>query len=95
MAAEHSAGRSVNALEEANEQRSLETSSRNRKRAATALMRLGADCPHEWEDVATEVILHSEYSWSQIASKLGLTRGQAVHRFRRLLSAANVDDTGT
>jgi len=91
MAAEQSAGRSMDARQEASEQRTREAASRNRKLAATALMRLGADCKHEWEDVATEVILHSEYSWSQIASKLGLTRDQAVYRFRQLLSAAGVD----
>jgi DNA-binding GntR family transcriptional regulator len=53
-------------------------------------MRLGADCPPECEEVATEVILHSEYSWTQIAARLGVTRGQAVYRFRRLLAAAGV-----
>lgn len=82
------------ALRAANMQRTMEASSRNRKMAATALMRLGADCPPEWEDVATEVILHSEYSWSQIARRLGVTRGQAVYRFRRLLIAADVTDGG-
>jgi hypothetical protein len=69
----------------------MESSGQNRKLAAAALMRLGADCPPEWEDVATEVILHSQYSWSQIAHRLGVTRGQAVYRFRRLLIAAGVD----
>ncbi|HEY2690692.1 MAG TPA: hypothetical protein VGJ50_19785 [Streptosporangiaceae bacterium] len=44
--------------------------------------------------MATELILHSQYSWSQIAHRLGVTRGQAVYRFRRLLSAAGVDDSG-
>jgi hypothetical protein len=39
-------------------------------------MRLGDDCPVAWEDVATELILHSQYSWSEIASRLGVTRGQ-------------------
>jgi hypothetical protein len=91
MAADGSAERPTDALRAANDQRTLEASSRNRKLAAAALMRMGADCPREWEDVATEVILHSEYSWSQIASKLGVTRSQAVYRFRRLLSAAEVD----
>ena len=80
------------ALQVANEQRTMEASGRNRKLAAAALMRLGADCPPEWEDVATEVILHSQYSWSQIASRLGVTRGQAVYRFQRLLIAAGLDD---
>jgi hypothetical protein len=78
----------------ADEQRAIEASRRNRKLAATALMRMGGDCPPEWEDVATELILHSQYSWSQIARRLGVTRGQAVYRFRRLLSAADVDDSG-
>jgi len=82
------------ALQVANEQRTMEASGRNRKLAAAALMRLGADCPPEWEDVATEVILHSQYSWSQIAHRLGVTRGQAVYRFRRLLLAAGVDSVG-
>ena len=82
------------ALQAANEQRTMEASARNRKLAATALMRLGSECPPEWEDVATEVILHSQYSWSQIADRLGVTRGQAVYRFRRLLLAAGVDGTG-
>jgi hypothetical protein len=83
------------ALQVANQQRTMEASGRNRKLAAAALMRLGADCPPEWEDVATEVILHSQYSWSQIAHRLGVTRGQAVYRFRRLLIAAGVDGTGS
>src|SRR5215472_3567246 len=92
MAVEQPAGQAHPALQAANEQRSMEASSRNRKLAAAALMRLGADCRPEWEDVATEVILHSQYSWSQIASRLGVTRGQAVYRFRRLLIAAGVDE---
>ena len=91
MAVEQSAGHVHEALQAANEQRSMEASSRNRKLAAAALMRLGADCRPEWEDVATEVILHSQCSWSQIASRLGVTRGQAVYRFRQLLIAAGVD----
>ena len=92
MAVQESAGHVHEALQAANEQRSMESSSRNRKLAAAALMRLGADCRPEWEDVATEVILHSQYSWSEIASRLGVTRGQAVYRFRRLLIAAGVDE---
>jgi hypothetical protein len=92
MAVEQPAGQAHQALQAANEQRSMEASSRNRKLAAAALMRLGADCRTEWEDVATEVILHSQYSWSQIAHRLGMTRGQAVYRFQQLLSAAGVDD---
>lgn len=95
MTEQEPAGRPHEALQEANEQRTIEASHRNRKLAATALMRLGGDCPEEWEDVATEVILHSQYSWSEIAGKLGVTRGQAIYRFRRLLSAAGVDDGGT
>ncbi len=94
MALQESAGRSHQALHAANERRSLDASHRNRKLAATALMRLGDDCPTEWEDVALELILHSQYSWSQIARRLGVTRGQAVYRFRRLLSAAGVEDNG-
>lgn len=94
MALQESAGRSHQALHEANERRSIEASHRNRKLAATALMRLGEDCPTEWEDVAIELILHSQYSWSQIARRLGATRGQVVYRFRRLLRAAGVDDNG-
>jgi len=78
------------ALHDANEQRTIEAAGRNRKLAAAALLRLGADCPLECEEVATEVILHSEYSWTQIAERLGVTRGQAVYRFRRLLTAAGV-----
>jgi hypothetical protein len=99
MTAEGPAGRSREALQAANERlqaaserRTLEASSRNRKLAATALLRLGRECPPEWEDVATEVILHSQYPWSEIARRLGLTRGQAVHRFRHLLIAAGVQD---
>lgn len=93
MAVQETASRSHRALHSANEQRTLEASHRNRKLAATALMRLGGDCPAEWEDVATVLILNSQYSWSQIARKLGVTRGQAVYRFRRLLSAADVEDS--
>lgn len=94
MALQKSTGRSHQALHAANERRSIEACHRNRKLAATALMRLGEDCPTEWEDVAIELILHSQYSWSQIAHRLGVTRGQAVYRFRRLLSAADVEDNG-
>ena len=39
---------SLAALQAANERRTLEASSRNRKLAAAALMRLGADCPRIW-----------------------------------------------
>jgi hypothetical protein len=95
MAEQEPAGDSREALHAASEQRTVEAASRDRKLAATALMRLGADCPPEWEDVATEVILHSQYSWSQIAGRLGVSRGQAVYRFRRLLIAANVSDAST
>lgn len=94
MALQESAGRSHRALQAANERRSIEAAHRNRKLAATALMRMGDDCPTEWEDVAVELILHSQYSWSEIARRLGVTRGQAVYRFRRLLSAAGVEDNG-
>jgi len=52
---------SLAALQAANERRTLEASSRNRKLAAAALMRLGADCPPHLEEVGTEVILHSQY----------------------------------
>jgi hypothetical protein len=90
MGAQQPAQRSYEALHAANEQRSIEAAGRNRKLAAAALMRLGADCPPEYEEVGTEVILHSEYSWTQIAERLGVTRGQAVYRFRRLLAAADV-----
>jgi hypothetical protein len=75
------------------EQRTDEAAQRDRKLAAAALMRLGDECPPEWEDVATELILHSQYSWSQIAHRLGVTRGQAVLRYQRLLSAAGVADS--
>jgi len=95
MTVQEPAQQSHQALQAANEQRTLEAASRNRKLAATALMRLGEDCPPEWEEVATEVILHSENSWSQIARRLGVTRGQAVHRFRRLLIMAGVADGST
>ena len=94
MALQESPGRSHQALHAANERRSIDASHRKRKLAATALMRLGEDCPTEWEDVAMELILHSQYSWSQIARRLGVTRGQAVYRFRRLLTAAGVQDSG-
>lgn len=94
MAVQEPAEHPYQALHAANMQRTMEASSRNRKMAAAALMRLGADCPPEWEDVATEVILHSQYSWTQIARRLGVTRGQAVYRFRRLLLAADVGDGG-
>jgi hypothetical protein len=83
------------ALNAANEQRTREATGRNRKLAATALLRLGADCPPELEDVGTEVILHSENSWSQIATRLGVSRSQAVHRFRRLLTTAGVAENGS
>jgi hypothetical protein len=55
-------------------------------------MRLADDCPQHWEQVATEVILHSEQSWSQIADRLGLTRRQAQSRFRSLLNAAGITE---
>jgi DNA-binding transcriptional regulator WhiA len=95
MTVEEPAKQYHQALHAANEQRTMEASSRNRKLAATALMRLGEDCPAEWEEVATELILHSECSWSEIARRLGVTRGQVVYRFRRLLTAAGVGDSST
>ena len=87
------AGGSLAALQAANERRTLEASSRNRKLAAAALMRLGADCPH-LEEVGTEVILHSQYPWSEIGRRLGLPRHQVISRFRRLLVTAGIDDHG-
>ena len=95
MTVQEPAERPHQALHAANEQRTLEAAGRNRKLAATALMRLGGDCPPEWEEVATEVILHSQNSWSQIARRLGVTRGQAVYGFRRLLAAAGVASGST
>jgi hypothetical protein len=76
---------SLAALQAANERRTLEAASRNRKLAAAALMRLGADCPPHLEEVGTEVILHSQYPWSEIGRRLGLPKHQAISRFRRLL----------
>ncbi len=93
MTEQEPAGQSHEGLQAANERRVLEASGRNRKLAAAALMRLGADCPPEWEEVGTEVILHSQYSWAEIARRLGVTRSQAVYRFRRLLTAAGVHDS--
>ena len=95
MAVQEPVEQSHRALHAANEQRTMEAASRNRKLAAAALMRLGGDCRPEWDEVATEVILHSQYSWSQIAGTLGVTRGQAVYRFRRLLMAAGIDESAT
>ena len=83
---------SLAALQAANERRTLEASSRNRKLAAAALMRLGADCPPHLEEVGTEVILHSQYPWSEIGRRLGLPRHQVISRFRRLLVTAGIDD---
>ena len=80
------------ALQAANERRTLEASGRNRKLAAAALMRLGADCPPHLEEVGTEVILHSEYPWSEIGRRLGLPRHQVISRFHSLLVAAGIDD---
>ncbi len=94
MTEQEAAGQSHEGLQAANERRVLEASGRNRKLAAAALMRLGADCPPELEEVGTEVILHSQYSWAEIARRLGVTRGQAVYRFRRLLTSAGVRDNG-
>lgn len=82
--------RSAQALQQANERRAREAGSRNRRLAAAALMRLGDDCPSHWEDVATEVILHSEQPWSEIGRRLGLSRRQAQSRFRSLLAAADL-----
>lgn len=83
------------ALHDASEQRRIEAAGPNRKLAAAALMRLGPECPPECEEIGTEVILHSEYNWSQIADRLGVTRGQAVHRFQRLLATAGVGGAKT
>lgn len=91
MTARVPAETSLAALRAANQRRTLAAAGRNRKLAATALMRLGPDCRPEWEEVATEVILHSDRPWSEIGRRLGLTRDQAVARFRRLLTAADVD----
>jgi hypothetical protein len=85
---------SLAALQAANERRTLEASGRNRKLAAAALMRLGADCPPHLEEVGTEVILHSEYPWSEIGRRLGLPRHQVISRFRRLLVTAGIEDHG-
>ena len=82
------------ALQAANERRTLEASGRNRKLAAAALMRLGADCPLHLEEVGTEVILHSQYPWSEIGRRLGLPRHQVISRFHNLLVAAGMDDHG-
>jgi hypothetical protein len=90
MAEQEPADHSHQALYGASERRTIEAAGRNRKLAAAALMRLGPDCPPECEEVGTEVILHSEDSWSQIATRLGVTRGLAVDRFQRLLVAAGV-----
>jgi DNA invertase Pin-like site-specific DNA recombinase len=86
---------SLAALRAANDRRTLEASGRNRKLAAAALMRLGKDCPAQLEEVATEMILHSEYPWSEIARRLGLTRHQVVSRFRRLLALAELGEHGS
>ena len=95
MTVEEPGERPDQALPAAEEQRSAEAAGTDRKLAATALLRLGGDCPPEWEDVATEVILHSQYSWTEIAGRLGVTRSQAVYRFQRLLIAAGVGDGDT
>ena len=84
---------SKQALQAANQQLTIEAAGRNRKLAATALMRLGGDCPPELEEVGTELILHSQCSWSELAFRLGVTRSQAVSRFRRLLTTAGVADS--
>jgi hypothetical protein len=85
---------SLAALQAANERRTLEASGRNRKLAAAALLRLGADCPPHLEEVGTEVILHSEYPWSEIGRRLGLPRHQVISRFHSLLVAAGIDEHG-
>ena len=85
---------SLAALQAANERRTLEASGRNRKLAAAALLRLGADCPPHLEEVGTEVILHSQYPWSEIGRRLGLPRHQVISRFRRLLVTAGINDYG-
>jgi hypothetical protein len=85
---------SLAALQAANERRTLEASGRNRKLAAAALLRLGADCPPHLEEVGTEVILHSQYPWSEIGRRLGLPRHQVIARFRRLLVTAGINDHG-
>jgi len=85
---------SLAALQAANERRTLEASGRNRKLAAAALLRLGADCPPHLEEVGTEVILHSEYPWSEIGRRLGLPRHQVISRFHSLVVAAGIDDHG-
>ena len=43
---------SLAALQAANERRTLEASGRNRKLAATALMRLGGTAPRTWRRLA-------------------------------------------
>ena len=91
---EGTAKASLAALQAANERRTLEASGRNRKLAAAALMRLGADCPLHLEEVGTEVILHSQYPWSEIGRRLGLPRHQVISRFHSLLVAAGMDDHG-
>ena len=85
------AGGSREVLHAANDRRALEASGRNRKLAAAALLRLGADCPSHLEEVGTEVILHSQYPWSEIGRRLGLPRHQVISRFHRLLVEAGID----
>jgi hypothetical protein len=46
------------------------------------------------EGFAAEVILHSQYPWSEIGRRLGLPKHQAISRFRRLLVTAGIHDHG-
>src|SRR5437763_13709202 len=84
---------SLAALQAANERRTLEASGRNRKLAAAALMRLGADCPPPLEEVGTEVILHPQYPWAEIGRRLGLPRHQALSRLRPMLVTPRTEET--
>jgi len=46
------------------------------------------------EEVGTEVILHSQYPWSEIGRRRGLPRHQVISRFQRLLVEAGIDGHG-
>ena len=46
------------------------------------------------EEIGTEVILHSQYPWSETGRRLGLPRHQVISRFQRLLVEAGIDGHG-
>jgi DNA-binding transcriptional regulator WhiA len=76
----------------ANARRRVEAGRRDAESAETALEVLGQRCRPGHRVVAEARIADPEASWADIGQRLGITKDQAVGRFRRMLAAASVRD---